>query len=172
MLNGSHARLRFEPSRGDRQTVVVESERNDCRVVVRNRFVSFRFKLLLRSARDKLNVCDSASLLFGLLRVVTDCVIRRGLLRAWSVALLAVSLQVYRAPCILKRDTVSSSTDDFITNYRHRALFKAPEFSAAVPCLVRCAPVINVKFVAAGHVVAANISAVTTIVGALIDGLV
>ena len=86
--------------------------------------------------------------------------------------MLAVSLQVYRAPCILEGDTISSSTDDFITNYRHPALFKAPEFSAAIPCLVRCALVINVKLVAAVHVVAANISAVAPIVGALIDGLV
>ena len=54
----------------------------------------------------------------------------------------------------------------------HRALFKAPEFSAAIACLVDCACVINVKLVAAAHVVAANTRAVAPIVGALIDGLV
>ena len=172
VLDGSHARLRFEPSRGDWQTVVVEGEHNYCRIVVRNRGVSFRFKLLLRSARNKLNICDSASLLFGLFRVIADCVIRRGLLGARSVAFLAVPLQVYRALCILERDTTSSSTDDFFINYMHRALFKAPEFSAAIACLVDCACVINVKLVAAAHVVAANTRAVAPIVGALIDGLV
>ena len=137
VFDGSHAGLRFEPSRGDRQTVLVEGIRNHCRVVVRNRCVTISFKILLLSARNKLDVCDSASLLFGLIRIVADSVIGRGLLRARCVALLAVSLQVYRAPCILERDTTSSSTDDFFINYMHRALFKAPEFSAAVPCLVR-----------------------------------